>query len=899
MINGIGLKRTAFLVLILFTWFSLASQYQLAQIGNTPVDKLKSGKESYEVGDYEKSLKLLEAYISDPQTPRERRAEAYYFLARNYNAVDPGKVKEMLLKTFETDWFFTIDEKDAYLKKISEETRQEFLAKMHEDAYLQQAENAFEQGKYDLANYFYRLLAQKISGQSFDSQIKTCEETKAQKQKALGLYRENLYPTAYNALKELLKISPSDEETKTIVYVIDTQKIQPMIDTGNKYFNEKNYKEAIPFFEEVLAFIPGNQEIKGKLTACREMLEKEKAAETIAKEGKKSKKKFPIIPVLLGVVGAGVIAYFLFKKKDPKTGSINVQSNPDDAEIWLDNTNTGQKTNAILNNIASGSHTVKLVKTGYQDYIKNVTVEPRKVSQIETTLTAIPAILTSTDNVQVPENGRASLEVWLSEQPSANVTLTISKEDGGDPDITIVSGNSLNFSINNWNIRQSVTLDAASDEDTENGTAIFKIHAEGNASIQDKTITAVELDVGNKGALTVTPAEKFSSSGKQTGPFIPASKTYILQNTGKGSINWTATKTVDWITLSAAEGTLATSSYTTVAIALNENVNSLTQGNYSDTVSFINNTNGVGTTTRQVELQVTVPMDNPPTVSILSPLNGAIVYGTVPIQVTATDDHAISKVEIYIDGAFSTSMISPPYTYQWNTLTVANGNHTITAKAYDTINQTNESQVIVTVNNGVMGVTPGDSFSTSGFVGGPFSPSSYSYTISNSGPNPILWTLSNTKNWLTISSGSGELLSGESVIVSVTVNENANLLVAGTYTDTLNFINVTNGYGNATRSVSLLVNPNNPPVVSIISPTESAVLHGAVDIQVQATDDSGVSKVEVYIDNVLASTLTVAPYNYSWNTTTVSDGTHTIKAIAYDTMNQTKEAQVTVTVDNI
>ncbi|HLP57341.1 MAG TPA: PEGA domain-containing protein, partial [Candidatus Deferrimicrobium sp.] len=613
MIKRTGLKQTAMLVLVLFTWFSLAPQYQAAQTGDTANDKLKLGKESYEAGDYEKSIKLLEEYLADPQAPRAQQAEAYYFLARNYDAVDPGKVKEMLLKAFETDWFFIADETDAYFKKMSDDVRQEFLAKMSEESYLKQAEDAFAQGKYELAKYLYRLLAQKLPGQTFEAQIKSSDETQVQKQEALTLYRDNQYAAAYAALKTLLKTSPGDEETKAIIHVIETQKIQPMIETGNKYFNEKNYKEAIPFFEEVLTFMPGDREIQGKLTACREMLEKEKAA-TISKEGKKLKKKFPIIPVVLAVLGVSVIAYFLLKKKAPKTGSIRVQSNPEGAAIWLDGTNTGKTTNTILNDIAPGSHIVRLVKAGYQDSINNITVESRKEAQVNVTLTAIPEFLTNTGNVQVAEGAQASFEVWLSENPPTNVTVTISKESG-DPDITIVSGSSLIFDPGNGRTHQVVTLAAALDDDTVNGTAILKIHAEGDTGIADKNITIVEQDAGNRGVLTVTPAERFFSTGKQGGPFLPASKTYILQNTGRGSIDWTASKTVDWITLSGTGGTLATSGYITVVVALNENVNALTPGNYGDTVTFINNTNGAGTTTRMVDLQVTAPTDNPPAVS--------------------------------------------------------------------------------------------------------------------------------------------------------------------------------------------------------------------------------------------------------------------------------------------
>jgi len=894
------MKPTAIFILILFTWFTVSPQDQAAPTGDTPGDKLKAGKESYEVGDYENSIKLLEEYSADPQTPREKQAEAYYFLARNYNAVDPGKVKDMLLKTFETDWFFTIDEKDAYFKKMSEEASREFIDKIPVDKYLQQAENAFEQGKYDFAKYLYRLVSQKLPTKTFDRQIKNCAEAQAKRQQGLQLYKDKQYSAAYAILKELSKSSPDDEEVKAAVTLVETQEIQPMVESGNKHFNEKNYKEAIPFFEGLLIYIPGDKEIQGKLTACREMLEKEKAAAEgntpISKEGKKLKKKFPIIPVLLGAVGVAVVAYLLLKKKTPKTGSINVNSNPQGAAIWLDNANTGKVTNIELKGITPGSHTVKLVLAGYQDFSQPITAERGKVAQVNATLISVPAILTSSDNVQVPEGGQAVFYVRLSEFPPSDVTVTISRESG-DADITIVSQTQLTFSTTSGKDNQAVTLAAAWDEDADNSTAVIKIHDEGNTGIQDKTITAVEQDAGNKGVLTVTPADKFFSTGRQAGPFVPASKTYVLQNTGKGSINWTATKLSNWITLSGTNGTLATNDYVQVSVALNENVNLLQQGNYSDTVSFINNTNSVGTTTRLVELQVTAPTDTPPTVSIQSPANGAEVYGTTVIQATASDDKGVSKVEIYIDGAFSTSLINSPYTYQWNTLTAANGNHTITAKAYDTINQTNEAQVTVTVNNSIMGVTPADNFSSFGYFGGPFTPPSISYTVSNPGPHAIQWTLANTKNWLTLSSGSGTLAVGESVIVAVTINANANTLVAGTYTDVLTFVNVTNGRGNTTRAVTLSVS-DSPPTVSILSPTDGAVVHGTVSVQAQATDNIVVSKVEIYIDNVIAATLTVAPYNYSWNTAAVTDGSHVIKAIAYDNLNQTNMVQVWVTVNN-
>lgn len=76
------------------------------------------------------------------------------------------------------------------------------------------------------------------------------------------------------------------------------------------------------------------------------------------------------------------------------------------------------------------------------------------------------------------------------------------------------------------------------------------------------------------------------------------------------------------------------------------------------------------------------------------------------------------------------------------------------------------------------------------------------------------------------------------------------------------------------------------PTVSVTAPANSTVLAGGSTntISVAATDNTGVSKVEIYIDGSLKTTLTSSPYNYSWNTTGLSLGGfgHSIYAKAYD-----------------
>src|SRR3989339_351898 len=72
---------------------------------------------------------------------------------------------------------------------------------------------------------------------------------------------------------------------------------------------------------------------------------------------------------------------------------------------------------------------------------------------------------------------------------------------------------------------------------------------------------------------------------------------------------------------------------------------------------------------------------------------------------------------------------------------------------------------------------------------------------------------------------------------------------------------------------------DNPPTINIVTPNNNSVVSGIVTISGTANDDNGISKVCFYIDNVIKSTDTTAPYAYSLDTTEYANGTHTIKLI--------------------
>ena len=68
------------------------------------------------------------------------------------------------------------------------------------------------------------------------------------------------------------------------------------------------------------------------------------------------------------------------------------------------------------------------------------------------------------------------------------------------------------------------------------------------------------------------------------------------------------------------------------------------------------------------------------------------------------------------------------------------------------------------------------------------------------------------------------------------------------------------------------------PAVAITSPADESSVANPVTIAASASDASGISKVEFYVDWTLQATVTTGPYNYNW---AASAGTHTIAAMAF------------------
>jgi hypothetical protein len=74
-------------------------------------------------------------------------------------------------------------------------------------------------------------------------------------------------------------------------------------------------------------------------------------------------------------------------------------------------------------------------------------------------------------------------------------------------------------------------------------------------------------------------------------------------------------------------------------------------------------------------------------------------------------------------------------------------------------------------------------------------------------------------------------------------------------------------------------NTSGYPTVSITSPPDGSTFTGSVTIKSTASDKSGISKVEFFVDWNLQTTVTTTPYNFTWSN--APTGSHTVAAMAY------------------
>ncbi|MEW6303639.1 MAG: polysaccharide lyase family 8 super-sandwich domain-containing protein [Verrucomicrobiota bacterium] len=207
-----------------------------------------------------------------------------------------------------------------------------------------------------------------------------------------------------------------------------------------------------------------------------------------------------------------------------------------------------------------------------------------------------------------------------------------------------------------------------------------------NAAPTGVSVTAPAAGARIGGTVTV--------SGAASDNIGVAGVQFKLDGNNLGAEDTTSPYSISWNTTTAGEG-----SHTLTAVARD----------------------AAGNTTTSAGVSVTV--DNTgPTVSVTAPTAGAHIRGQgVTISATASDGAGVAGVQFKVDGANANPEdTTSPYSITWNSTTVGDGAHTITAVARDTLNNsTTSAGVNVTVDNTSPTVTltaPLDGQTVNGFL---------------------------------------------------------------------------------------------------------------------------------------------------------------------------------------
>ena len=331
--------------------------------------------------------------------------------------------------------------------------------------------------------------------------------------------------------------------------------------------------------------------------------------------------------------------------------------------------------------------------------------------------------------------------------------------------------------------------------DTYTDVVTFTNTTSGRQYSRDVTLEVAE-------PLEVTPLEAFSASGYLGGPFTPDAKTYALTNLGAEALDWTAAVTEPWLVVTPGSGTIDGGSFVEVTVALTPDADGLLPDTYTDVVSFANTTSGLQDT-RDVSLEVVEPLEVTPAEAFSTSgyQGGPFTPDAKTYTLTNLGDEALdwtaAVTEPWLEVAPEGGTIGGGGSAEITVALTADADGLVPDTYTDVVTFANTTSGIQDT-RGVslevvepLEVTPAGDLASSGHPGGPFTPESITYTLTNLGAAPLDWTAAATQTWLVVTPGSGTLAGGDAVAVEVAIGPEANALSPDTYCDVVTFLNAT------------------------------------------------------------------------------------------------------------
>ncbi|MDX6516453.1 MAG: chitinase [Gaiellaceae bacterium] len=280
--------------------------------------------------------------------------------------------------------------------------------------------------------------------------------------------------------------------------------------------------------------------------------------------------------------------------------------------------------------------------------------------------------------------------------------------------------------------------------------------------------------------------------------------------------------------------------------------------------------------------------------------SGSTVSGTVAWTATISATGSVRTVTFSVDGNTIATATAAPYATSVDTTKLANGQHTFALVATAANGRTGTWSATATVSNTTVTATKP---SLSGSIAAPAGTAQVGQSLTaSSGSWSGTAPLSYGYAWQRCDS-TGAACAG------IGVSSSAYALAAGDAGSTLrvvvtatNSAGSTSGTSAATAVVAAAPAPA-PTTYTVTSNIASGATLSGTTTWNATTSGKTTSKVEFFIDGVLKTTEAIAPYEYNGDggilvTTTLTNGSHTLKATATATDATTATVSSTVTVSN-
>jgi len=286
-------------------------------------------------------------------------------------------------------------------------------------------------------------------------------------------------------------------------------------------------------------------------------------------------------------------------------------------------------------------------------------------------------------------------------------------------------------------------------------------------------------------------------------------------------------------------------------------------------------------------VSINAPTNQPPTVSLTAPANGATYKApaTVVLSASASDsDGSVAGVDFYAGTTLLGSASASPYSFTWSN--VAAGTYSLTAVAHDNggTTTTSAARSITVANNQAPTVSL-----TSPANGATFTA-------------PATVAISATAGDTDGTIARVDFFAGSTLVGTATAspyNVTWNNVPAGTYSLTA-VARDDSGVTTTSAARTITVNgpANQPPAASLTAPANGATFTAPASITVSASAsdaDGTISKVDFFAGTTPIGTDTTSPYSITWNN--VAAGSYSLTAVATDNVGATAaSAPRTITV---